>query len=105
MHVADEFYDSMRGPAKNITLLATAWSDPANAGTGEQEPMLFTVAWGKGRIFHTMLGHGPEAISCAGFQTTFTRGAEWAATGKVTQKPPSDFPGPKELEHGSRQRS
>jgi len=94
MHVADELYDSMRGPAKNITLLATAWSDPANAGTGEQEPMLFTVAYGKGRVFHTMLGHGPEAISCAGFQATFTRGAEWAATGKVTQKPPPDFPGP-----------
>jgi type 1 glutamine amidotransferase len=96
MHVADELYDSMRGPAKNVTLLATAWSDPANAGTGENEPMLFTVAYGKGRIFHTMLGHGPEAIACTGFQATFTRGAEWAATGKVTQKLPADFPGPSE---------
>ena len=92
MHVQDELYDSMRGPAKNITLLATAWSDPATGGTGEHEPMLFTVAYGKGRVFHTMLGHGPEAIACTGFQVTLQRGAEWAATGKVTQKPPQDFP-------------
>lgn len=92
MHVRDELYDSMRGPARNITLLATAWSDPATGGTGEHEPMLFTVAYGRGRVFHTMLGHGPEAISCVGFQVTLQRGTEWAATGKVTQKPPADFP-------------
>ena len=97
MHVADELYDSMRGPAQNVTLLATARSDPANAGTGEHEPMLFTVAYGKGRIFHTMLGHGPEAVAGVGFQVTFTRGAEWAATGKVTQKVPADFPGPDQV--------
>jgi hypothetical protein len=32
------------------------------------------------------------ALSCIGFITTFRRGAEWAATGKVTQKVPKDFP-------------
>ncbi len=28
------------------------------------------------------------------FIVTFQRGAEWAATGKVTQRVPDDFPGP-----------
>jgi hypothetical protein len=32
------------------------------------------------------------ALSCVGFATTFQRGTEWAATGKVTQKLPKDFP-------------
>jgi hypothetical protein len=31
-------------------------------------------------------------MKCVGFRTTFARGVEWAATGKVTQPVPSDFP-------------
>lgn len=56
--------------------------------------MLMTISNGKGRIFHTTLGHDLKAMSCVGFITTFQRGAEWAASGKVTQKVPADFPGP-----------
>jgi type 1 glutamine amidotransferase len=93
LHNVDELYDRLRGPARNMTLLATAYSDPATGGTGEHEPVLFTIQWGKGRIFHTTLGHDVEAMRCAGFQVTLQRGAEWAATGKVTQKVPKDFPG------------
>jgi type 1 glutamine amidotransferase len=91
-HTADELYDSLRGPAKNINLLATAYSDPATKGTGEHEPMLLAVPYGKGRVFHTTLGHDLIALQCVGFATTFQRGTEWAATGKVTQKVPADFP-------------
>ena len=91
-HATDELYDSLRGPAKNIDLLATAYSDPATKGSGEHEPILFAVAYGKGRVFHTTLGHDVTAIQCVGFATTFQRGTEWAATGKVTQKVPADFP-------------
>lgn len=94
MHATDELYDSLRGPAKNMKLLATAYSDPATGGTGENEPMLFTITFGKGRIFHTTLGHDVEAMRCAGFIATLQRGTEWAAQGKVTQKVPKDFPGP-----------
>jgi hypothetical protein len=36
-------------------------------------------------------------MQCVGFITTLARGAEWAATGKVTQKAPSDFPGPEQV--------
>jgi TolB protein len=38
------------------------------------------------------LGHDVAALSCVGFVTTFQRGTEWAATGKVTQKVPAGFP-------------
>lgn len=92
-HTADELYDSLRGPAKNITLLATAFSDPTTNGTGEHEPILMTIPYGKGRVFHTTLGHDLIALQSVGFITTFQRGTEWAATGKVTQKVPADFPG------------
>ncbi len=93
MHATDELYDSMRGPAVEVTVLATAYSDPATGGTGEDEPLLLTRSYGKGRVFHTMLGHDLEALSCVGFIATYQRGAEWAATGKVTGKVPRDFPG------------
>ena len=92
MHNIDELYDSMRGPAKNIHLLATAFSDPAAGGTGDHEPMLFTVSYGKGRVFHTMLGHDVEAMRCEGFIATLLRGAEWAASGKVKQKLAKSLP-------------
>ncbi|HKN74847.1 MAG TPA: ThuA domain-containing protein [Candidatus Acidoferrum sp.] len=92
MHGADELYGTLRGPGQNMTVLATAHSDPANHGTGHDEPMLMVLSYGKGRIFHTTMGHDVAALSCAGFITTFQRGAEWVATGRVTQKVPADFP-------------
>jgi hypothetical protein len=92
LHVSDELYDFMRGPARNATILATAFADSGQGGSGENEPQLLVVSYGKGRVFHTMMGHGPEAMSCVGFITTLQRGTEWAATGKVTQKVPADFP-------------
>lgn len=94
MHAGDELYDSLCGPARDFTLLATAHSLTENHGTNEQEPMLLTVRYGKGRIFHTTLGHDVPAMQCVGFICTFERGTEWAATGKVTVKVPKDFPGP-----------
>ncbi|MFB3825321.1 MAG: ThuA domain-containing protein [Bryobacteraceae bacterium] len=92
VHAADELYDSLCGPAKEVTVVATAHSDPANRGTGEEEPMLMTVRYGKGRIFHTTLGHDVAAMRCAGFIVTLQRGTEWAATGRVKQAVPKDFP-------------
>jgi type 1 glutamine amidotransferase len=92
MHVPDELYATLRGPGENMTVLATAHSDPANKGTGRDEPILIVTRFGKGRAFHTTLGHDLAALSCVGFITTFQRGVEWAATGDVTQKVPADFP-------------
>ena len=97
IHAKDELYGNLRGPAKNIDVLATGFSDPKTNGTGKHEPALFTIKYGEGRVFHTVLGHvrgnGPHvAIECAGFITTFQRGAEWAATGEVTLPVPAEFP-------------
>jgi type 1 glutamine amidotransferase len=92
MHVADELYANLRGPGENMTVLATAYSDPANKGTGHDEPILMVISYGKGRVFHTTMGHDLAALNCVGFITTYLRGTEWAATGKVTQKVPADFP-------------
>ena len=89
MHVGDEL--NLRGPGKNMTILPTAFSDPANRGTGHEEPILMVVAYSKGRIFRTTPGHDLAALNCVGFMTTYQRGTEWAATGKVTQKVPADF--------------
>ena len=98
MHARDEMYDSMRGPANIKDLLYSGTTDRATGGSGKEEPLVFTVDYGKARIFHLMLGHcGPTAednpaMQCVGFQTLLLRGAEWAATGKVKQPVPDDFP-------------
>jgi len=88
-HASDELYSKLRGPAKNLTVLATAFAAPDKGGTGENEPVLMTIGYGQGRVFHTVLGHGPQAMSGFGFQVTLARGSEWAATGKVTLPAPA----------------
>jgi len=110
LHGTDELYSNQRGPGKNMTILATAYSDPAREahwgelthGTGDHEPIAHTVRYGQGRVFGTAMGHvdggaavgsGPwPAMECIGFTTLIQRGAEWAATGRVTQPIPERFP-------------
>lgn len=93
MHNNDELYDNMRGPIENVKLLATAYSK----GTKAHEPMIWTVSYGQGRVFHTPMGHDVNAMICVGFQVTLQRGTEWAATGNVTLPLPSNFPTAKDV--------
>ena len=92
MHVPDELYGWLRGPAENLTVLATAFAPKDKGGADEHEPLLFTVTYGKGRVFQNALGHTAKELESVAFIVTFQRGVEWAATGKVTQKVPDDFP-------------
>lgn len=96
----DEVYSDLRGPGKNLTILATAYADQKLKNASPyNEPMLFTVSYGKGRVFQTTLGHvGAKddatvpSVRNVGFITTLQRGVEWAATGDVKQAMPEDFP-------------
>lgn len=92
MHYRDELYDRLRGPAHNLQVLATAYSDPATGGSGRHEPMLMITQYGLGRVFHTAMGHLNESMRCVGFMTTFIRGSEWAASGAVSFPVPENFP-------------
>ncbi|TWU20591.1 Trehalose utilization [Novipirellula galeiformis] len=84
MQTEDELYAKLRGPAENMNILATGFSTKESGGTGEHEPLLMTIQFGKGRVFHTTLGHDANAIKGLAFQVTLQRGTEWAATGDVT---------------------
>ncbi len=87
-HTSDELYHALRGPAENLNLLGVAHSPV----TQRDEPMLITLSYGKGRVFHTPMGHSDVSMKCAGFQTVLERGTEWAASGAVTIQVPKDFP-------------
>jgi len=81
-------------------VLATAFDDHALyngrsaqpiPGPSIHQPILWTTEYGKGRVFITALGHGPEQVHDPGFMVTFARGAEWAATGQVTLPIPPEM--------------
>lgn len=88
----DECYAKLRGPAENMTVLATGKDQSVNAPTDRHEPVLMVINYDKGRVFHTTLGHDVDSFENVGFISSFTRGVEWAATGAVSQEIPVDFP-------------
>jgi len=92
LHFKDELYDKLRGPAANMRVLATAYAPKDKGGRDLHEPMMMTIDYGEGRVFHTPMGHADYSMKCVGFVTTLRRGCEWAATGEVTIPIPENFP-------------
>jgi type 1 glutamine amidotransferase len=100
LHANDELYSNLRGPAKNVTVLVTATAPTTmQNGTGEHEPIIMAIAYGKGRVFHNTLGHVGAtqkepivAMNSVDYRVLLQRGTEWAATGQVTIPVPGDFP-------------
>lgn len=88
----DECYARLRGPAKNMTILATGEDLTNKNRDGRHEPVFMVIEYGEGKVFHTTLGHDQGSLEGVGFITSFTRGVEWAATGGVTIPIPKDFP-------------
>jgi type 1 glutamine amidotransferase len=93
-HGRDELYqNSVILPGS--TVLATAHSvksvDPKN--TGLDEPMVWIATYGKGRVYHNVMGHDVEAMQSDGFKVLMIRGVEWAATGEVRAPLPASLKG------------
>lgn len=93
MHPSEQLTHGQHGPAQGLTILTYAKSEIS----GLNEPMDWVSNYGSGRVYTTMLGHTWESeenpdVDCAGFQTLFSRGVEWAATGATTIEIPADFP-------------
>jgi type 1 glutamine amidotransferase len=74
----DELYAKLQGDGP-INVLVEADSDWSH----KTEPLVFTVEYGKGRVFHEALGHDGKAIRNPSVQKLIQRGSAWAATGKV----------------------
>ncbi len=97
MHADDYMLYKTANLSGNVEVLASAKADSIYGGNNEYLPVLFSVAAGEGRVFVTTMGYASsldhiEAIQCVGFISTLQRGAEWAATGVVSQEIPIDFP-------------
>jgi SAM-dependent methyltransferase len=95
LHPSEQLTHGQHGPAESLKILTYAWSKDSR----RNEPMDWIRRYGRGRVYTTMLGHtwrnepNPN-YDCTGFQTLIARGAEWAATGKVTIPLPANLPAP-----------
>jgi len=85
----DELYHNlMHMHGVEYHVLATAYSDPEQGGTGNDEPVMVTTQYGKGRVYHSILGHvwaggAMTTFENKDFQKTLLCGSEWAAAGDV----------------------
>ncbi len=70
----DELYFCVKGD-RPVDVLATSRSTV----TGKDHPMVFVFSYGKGRVFHTPLGHDVKAFEVPGVGELLRRGCTWAA--------------------------
>jgi type 1 glutamine amidotransferase len=70
----DELYTCLAGE-RPIQVVATARSKV----DGKDYPMAFVLDYGKGRVFHTVLGHDVKAITNSAVPELLRRGCAWSA--------------------------
>ena len=97
MHDEDYMILNTTTLGDNVDVLAVAWADSLHGGNGLYIPAIFSSSHGKGRVLCTTFGTAAskdnlKPLQCAGFITILQRGAEWAATGEVSQAAPVEFP-------------
>ncbi|NQU23476.1 MAG: ThuA domain-containing protein [Candidatus Nealsonbacteria bacterium] len=73
-NAVDELYTCLDGDAP-IVILATAVSKVDQ----KTYPMAFVLEYGKGRVFHSVLGHDATVFENEGVGQFYRRGATWAA--------------------------
>jgi type 1 glutamine amidotransferase len=69
----DELYTCLAGD-RPIRVIATARSKVDS----KDYPMAFVLDYGKGRVFHTVLGHDLQAVTNSSVPELFRRGCAWA---------------------------
>lgn len=93
LHTPDELYHKLMMVEGNHVLAEAL--DNHQKGTQKKEPLVWVRTYGKGRVYHNALGHGPDQQKLGiGFQALMARGVEWAATGKVTIPVPAQIDSP-----------
>ena len=83
----------LRGPGR-MTVPATAYSDPANSGSGRDwgARCSWCSSTAKGRVFHTTFGHDIRRAELARLPSHIAARRQWAATAHATQPVPATFP-------------
>lgn len=91
MHPDELYHRLVHKEGAQYSVLMSAFSDPKTGGTNRHEPMVTASTFGRGRVFHTPLGHVwrknlPSHATWHDPQLRLlvARGSEWAATGAVT---------------------
>lgn len=97
LHGGDYMLYNTSGLGGDIEILASVRADSIHGGNNMMLPVIYSLNVGEGKVFSSTMGYAAsidhiEAIQCVGFITTLQRGAEWAATGVVSQEVPLDFP-------------
>ncbi|HSV98839.1 MAG TPA: HEAT repeat domain-containing protein [Sedimentisphaerales bacterium] len=88
--MADELWHRMdTRPSAHV--LCRAYSTTESGGSGREEPVAFTVEFGRGRCFNLVLGHDVAAMEYPAWRLLMLRGTQWAATGRATMQVPCDI--------------
>lgn len=97
MHVKDKLMFNTYSLKGEAEVLSVALADSAHGGNGKEIAVALAVKYGEGRVFSSTLGSTAATgksvvLHDVGLITLLQRGAEWAATGVVSQEVPVDFP-------------